>query len=164
MANENENLELNEPNEELDRVDDIQAWKASHVSKDKYDEIAKENKKLMKALMNGETINATLAPEAPVDVNKLRQELFGENSQLGVCDRFEKMLQLRDAEMKAGKPDPFFGRGLNLSAQEKAELARAGETYRHCLDVAQGDDQLFTMELQRLTKDVVIPRKKQFGR
>ena len=155
---ENKDLELN--NEELDIVDDIQQWKQSHVDKAEYDKVLADNRKLMKALMNGENVG-TEAPKKPaVDKNKLRQELFGEGSNLGVCERFSKLIELRNAELADGKPDPAFGRGVNWTAEEKQQLAGAFDTYQHCLDVAEGDDQRFVMELNRLTNDVVIPRKR----
>lgn len=155
---ENKDLELN--NEELDIVDDIQQWKQSHVDKAEYDKVLADNRKLMKALMNGENVG-TEAPKKPVvDKNKLRQELFGEGSDLEVCERFSKLIELRNAELADGKPDPAFGRGVNWTAEEKQQLAGAFDTYQHCLDVAEGDDQRFVMELNRLMNDVVIPRKR----
>lgn len=157
---DNQDLELNNQNQELDIVDDIQQWKQSHVDKTEYEKVLADNRKLMKALMNGENVG-TKAPEKPVvDKNKLRLELFGEGSNLGVCERFEKMIELRNAELADGKPDPAFGKGINWTNDEKAELAGAFDTYQHCLEVAQGDDQRFVMELNRLTRDVAIPRKR----
>lgn len=151
--------EINE-NEDYDVVNDITSWKQSHVPKDKYEALEKENRKLTKALMNGETLGGAQAPDKPkTDKAKLRQELYGQNANCGVCEYFEKTLELREADLADGKPDPFWGKGINFTDAEKAVLSKASETYRHCLDVAQGDDSLFVMELQRLTNDVQIPRR-----
>lgn len=60
-----------EMNEEVDYVQAINDLKANSVPKDQYAKLKEENSRLLKSIINGETIDVA-ATEA-VDINKIRK-------------------------------------------------------------------------------------------
>lgn len=160
----NEEL-LHESGEEMSEADTdyvaaIKQLQDNTVSKDQYNKLRNENKKLLDALVRGETIESTTI-KPKVDVDVLRYELFGDPDRAySSCEYVERALQLRDALLENGEPDPF----LPISSREaptaedlqRAELS--AQVYRECLDYANGDAELFSNELMRRTIDTGMPR------
>ena len=58
--------------------------------------------------------------------------------------------------MDDGGIDPFLPIGNRISpTKEDIETAnRVAEAFQSCIDYAEGDSQLFTQELQRITNDI----------
>ena len=103
-------------------------------------------------------------PEQKVDIDKLREELFSSDDQdITNLDYITKVLQLRKAIMDKGSRDPFLPSGQNiLPTDDDIETAeRVAEVYQHCVDVADGNPDIFTQELQRVTVDVAPQIKKR---
>lgn len=141
---------------ETDNVDYIQAiqdLKANSVPREQYSKLKEENSKLLKSLINGETIEGVDTPSAP-DISELRKSLFG-GEELSNLEYITKVLALRDATIEAGKPDPFLPWGEKISpTNEDIEAAnRVAKVLKDCVDYADGDSNLFTNELQRVMID-----------
>lgn len=138
----------------------IKELKQNSVDRKVYDELKAENKKLIDAVVNGQ-----LAQEEPQvvvhtqeQIDALRKDLFTVEPKLNNLEYIEKALELRDALMENGKPDPFIPVGKQISPTrediEKAQLA--ADIYKECIEYAQGDSEVFTNELMRRTRDVRI--------
>lgn len=158
MADEIKN---EEQEQEVDYVAAIQELREKTVSKEQYAKLKEENQKLLKSLINGETIEAPDTSTEP-DIGELRKELFNGESQLSNLEYVSKTLELRDALIEQGKPDPFlpFGHRIAPTAQDVEAANRVAKVMKECVDDADGDSSLFTSLLMRQTVDVPVSRRK----
>lgn len=144
----------------VDYVAALNAMKQNSVSKSQYDKLKQENKRLLDSIVNGTAESEILASEANVTVDELRKKTFDSNA--SNLDFWKNALKLRERLIEEGKPDPFVPMGKSVSANQidydGAERLAAG--IQSCIDYANGDSQLFTNELQRITKDVMPMRRR----
>lgn len=141
----------------------IKELKQNSVGRDEYEKLKAENKKLIAAVVNGQP--GEEVPQAVVhtkeEINQLRQDLFGKSIELTNLEYVSKALELRDALIENGEPDPFLPVGKQISpTSEDVEAAeKVAQVYRECIEYAEGDTEAFTTELMRRTRDVRLPRK-----
>ena len=158
---ENENLEqrVEESNPDTDYVAAIKELKEKTVSKESYQKLREENKKLLQSLVNGEQIQAEV--EKP-DINELRKELFNEDSNIDNVTFISKALELRTALIENGEPDPFLpvGKRITPTDEDISAANRVATVLQECVDYSQGDSQAFTNELQRHTIDTAPTRRR----
>ena len=161
--NENENVVTVEDNTN-DYIDQIKKLKESSVSKDDYDKLKADNKKLIDALANGSQLEGKVEPkiDAVDKINELRKKLFSKVSNLDNLEYCKTAVELRDALIENGERDPFlpFGHEVVATESDYESANRVANVMRECIDYADGDPNIFTNELQRRTVDVVIPKKK----
>ena len=147
-----------------DYIDQIKKLKENSVSKDDYDKLRADNKRLIDALANGTNIEGKVEPkiDAIENINNLRKKLFSKESNLDNLEYCKTAVELRDALIENGERDPFLPFGHNVVATDSDyETAnRVATVMKECIDYADGDSDIFTNELQRRTVDVVIPKKK----
>ena len=160
---ENENVVTVEDNTN-DYIEQIKKLKESSVSKDDYNKLKADNKKLIDALANGTQVEGVVEPKvsAVEKINELRTKLFGKVNNLSNLDYCKTAVELRDALIENGERDPFLPFGHNVVATESDHetAERVATVMKECIDYADGDSDIFTNELQRRTVDVVIPKKK----
>ena len=146
-----------------DYIDQIKKLKESSVSKDDYNKLKADNKKLIDALANGTQIDVVEPKVSAVDkINELRKKLFSKGSNLDNLEYCKTAVELRDALIENGERDPFLPFGHNVVATDSdiESANRVANVMRECIEYADGDPDIFTNELQRRTVDVVIPKKK----
>lgn len=139
-----------------DYIDTIAEMKRNSVSRSDYEKLREENRNLLKSLVNGETIDQPVVKE-PVDIDKLRQDLFNkENNNL---DFITKAMELREALIEKGEPDPFLPKGHNVQVTDAdvKTAEKVAAAFQHCIDYADGDSGVFTNELMRITQDTFRP-------
>ena len=137
-------------------IDTINELKAKSVPKDKYDQLIKERDGLVEALKTGQQVTIVNEEEEKVDIDALRHELYDDpDKSWRPTEYIEKTLKLREAVMESGERDPFLPNGIDYieTADDKRYAENVAQTYKECLEYAQGDDQLFVNELMRRTKD-----------
>ena len=158
MNEENTNQNAVEDNTP-DYIGEIQKLRDNTVSKEDYERLREENKRLISSLANGESIG--VEPEAKPDINELRKKVF-ENEHQSNLEYWESALNLRQALIDSGENDPFLPYGHKIvPTTEDVECAnRVAEVVKECIEYADGDSQLFTNELNRRTVDVALPRTK----
>ena len=85
--NENENVVTVEDNTN-DYIEQIKKLKESSVSRDDYDKLKADNKKLIDALANGNQLEGKVEPkiDAVENINNLRSKLFSKGSNLNNLD------------------------------------------------------------------------------
>ena len=160
----NTNEELNNSVTGQEDVDDgvdyvaaLNAMKQNSVSKSQYDKLKQENKRLLDSIVNGTELETTAET---LTIDELRKKTFDSNA--SNLDFWKNALKLRERLIEEGKPDPFVPTGKSVSANQidydGAERLAAG--IQSCIDYANGDSQLFTNELQRITKDVMPMRRR----
>ena len=154
--NENENLiESQQENvgANTDYIEALKEMKQNTVSKEDYNRLKEENKKLLQAVVNGESIE--VEQKKPVDIKEIKQRILKAESSL---DGISAALELRDAIMEAGGNDPFLPVGKKVLATDE----KVAEGFRHCVEYADGDPHIFANELSRITVDTgPIGRRKK---
>lgn len=167
MPNENEEVKNKEVESQQKKVDDsvdyieaIKEIKENSVDKSLYEELREKNKQLIKALASGQTLEEE--KKKPVDIKKLRAELYSEESDLSNLEYAKKTLELRDALIARGDRDPFLPWGEKIiPTQQDVEAAnRVYDIMKECIEYADGDNAVFTNELQRRTIDVTLPKRR----
>lgn len=168
MENDNETKEVLDSQENgtaSDYMEVINDLKKNTVSKEEYDKLREENKMLLKNIANNVPAPSDDEPkQEPVDVNKLREELFNtDNQDMTNLEYITKVMELRKALMDRGERDPFLPSGQNiLPTDEDIKTAnRVAEVYQSCIDIADGNPDIFTQELQRVTVDVAPQNKRR---
>ena len=141
----------------------IKELKQNSVDRSEYDKLRAENKKLIDAVVNGQS-----GQEEPVftkhskeQIDDLRNELFNSPRELNNLEYITKALELREALIENGEPDPFLPVGKQISpTRDDIEGAeKVAQVYKECIEYAEGDSEVFTNELMRRTRDVKLPRK-----
>ena len=141
----------------------IKELKQNSVDRSEYDKLRAENKKLIDAVVNGQP-----GQEEPVftkhskeQIDDLRNELFNSPRELNNLEYITKALELREALIENGKPDPFLpvGKQISPTRDDLEGAEKVAQVYKECIDYAEGDSEVFTNELMRRTRDVKLPRK-----
>ena len=137
---------------EFDPIQAINELKQNTVSKEEYNKVKAEKDKYLKALIEGSQVADE--KKEPVDVDELRKSLFTED--LDNLTFAKKALELRDELIDKEGIDIFVGRGNKYApTQADYEAAqRVADAFQSCVDVADGDSEIFTRELMRITNDV----------
>ena len=161
---EEENVNVVVEDNTNDYIEQIKKLKESSVSRDDYDKLKADNKKLIDALANGTPINDKVESKvsAVEKINNLRTKLFSKESNLDNLEYCKTAVELRDALIENGNRDPFlpFGHDVVATDSDYESANRVATIMKECIDYADGDPDVFTNELQRRTVDVVIPKKK----
>ena len=141
----------------------IKELKEKSVDRSEYDKLRAENKKLIDAVVNGQP-----GQEEPVftkhskeQIDDLRNELFNSPKELNNLEYITKAMELREALMENGEPDPFLpvGKQISPTRDDLEGAEKVAQVYKECIEYAEGDSEVFTNELMRRTRDVKLPRK-----
>ena len=141
----------------------IKELKENSVDRSEYDKLRAENKKLIDAVVNGQPgqEEQVVVKHSKEQIDDLRNELFNSPRELNNLEFITKAMELREALMENGEPDPFLPVGKQISpTRDDIEGAeKVAQVYKECIDYAEGDSEVFTNELMRRTRDVKLPRK-----
>ena len=137
---------------DVDYISALNEMKKNTVSKEAYDKLRADNKKLLDTIVSGQSLEQTEVKEE-VDVDALRKELFGKSRRdLSNLEYVDKALQLRKALMEKGEQDPFVmkaGRTSSPEAEDFKKAERVASVLQECVDIADGNDSVFDNEFQR---------------
>ena len=141
----------------------IKELKEKSVDRSEYDKLRAENKKLIDAVVNGqpgqeEQVSVKHSKE---QIDELRNDLFNSPRELNNLEYITKAMELREALMENGEPDPFLpvGKQISPTRDDLEGAEKVAQVYRECIEYAEGDSEVFTNELMRRTRDVKLPRK-----
>ena len=141
----------------------IKELKENSVNRSEYDKLRAENKRLIDAVVNGMPgqEEQVFVKHSKEQIDDLRNELFNSPRELNNLEFITKAMELREALMENGEPDPFLPVGKQISpTRDDIEGAeKVAQVYKECIDYAEGDSEVFTNELMRRTRDVKLPRK-----
>ena len=141
----------------------IKELKENSVNRSEYDKLRAENKRLIDAVVNGQPgqEEQVVVKHSKEQIDDLRNELFNSPRELNNLEFITKAMELREALMENGEPDPFLPVGKQISpTRDDIEGAeKVAQVYKECIDYAEGDSEVFTNELMRRTRDVKLPRK-----
>lgn len=141
-----------------DYIDTIKNLKENSVDRSKYEALRADNKRLLDSIVNGQSVESQTPVNKP-SIDELRKQVFKEDQTN--LDYVTHALELRDALIANGEPDPFlpYGKKIVPTDEDVAAAERVATVLRECVDYAEGDSQIFTNELQRRTVDTG-PRRK----
>ena len=141
----------------------IKELKQNSVDRSEYDKLRAENKKLIDAVVNGQPgqEEPVVSKHSKEQIDDLRNELFNSPKELNNLEYITKAMELREALIENGEPDPFLPVGKQISpTRDDIEGAeKVAQVYKECIEYAEGDSEVFTNELMRRTRDVKLPRK-----
>lgn len=141
----------------------IKELKENSVNRSEYDKLRAENKRLIDAVVNGQPgqEEQVVVKHSKEQIDDLRNELFNSPRELNNLEFITKTMELREALMENGEPDPFLPVGKQISpTRDDIEGAeKVAQVYKECIEYADGDSEVFTNELMRRTRDVKLPRK-----
>ena len=141
----------------------IKELKQNSVDRSEYDKLRAENKKLIDAVVNGQPGQEEPAAvkHSKEQIDELRNDLFNSPKELSNLEYITKAMELREALMENGEPDPFLpvGKQISPTRDDLEGAEKVAQVYRECIDYAEGDSEVFTNELMRRTRDVKLPRK-----
>lgn len=134
-----------------DYLESIKNLKQNTVSKEDYNKLLDENKRLLKTVIDGQPGETETPTPKHRPIQEIRDELFNkENNNL----RFAELsLELRDAVIEEGGEDPFLpiGEKIQPTQEDREKASKVATVFKECIQYADGDSQLFTQELQRRT-------------
>ena len=141
----------------------IKELKENSVNRSEYEKLRAENKKLIDAVVNGQPgqEEQVVVKHSREQIDDLRNDLFNSPRELTNLEFITKTMELREALMENGEPDPFLPVGKQISpTRDDIEGAeKVAKVYEECIAYAEGDSEVFTNELMRRTRDVKLPRK-----
>ena len=141
-------------NEYQTYIAEIQNLKENTVSKDQYEKKCAGNRKLIQALANGTPLRGAGQEPPKPSIEGLRNNLAN-GDQLSNLEYVQTVLDLRNSLIEKGEQDPFVPQGANVKpeATDWATAQRVADAFQSCIDYADGDSEIFTTELMRITKD-----------
>lgn len=153
---------------ETNYIEAINELKKNSVDKVEYDKLLEENKKLLNTIVNQKPVQEVPAEQPKKSkeyMDNLRNELYNSNKELSNLEYIDKTLKLREAIIENGGVDPFVPNGERIkpTAEDEAAAERVAKALQHCVDYAYengGDSEVFTNELNRITIDIPLPRRK----
>lgn len=153
--------DANETQKYLDTIADL---KKNSVSRQEYDKIRNENKTLLEAIVNGRTADDAAADSTtPTPTTQdLRNKIFGKEAEdLSDIEFVSGLLDLRDKLLEEEGIDYMAPTGGQIAADynDLQTSQKAYNALRHCLEVADGDNDIFIQEITRITNDVMPIRK-----
>lgn len=154
MVNEIETNEVVE-NENLDYIETIKQLKQTTVPKTELEKLQAENKKLLNTLLEGGELDAAATTPQKRTSDEIRKELFSDDADFNNLDFAIKAIELREAILDEGGIDPFVPQGNKIVAEESdfAAAEKVAEALKSCIEYANGDSEIFTNELMRITVD-----------
>lgn len=158
-----------EPNGNVEQMDAenyiniVKKLKENTVSKEDYEKLQEENKKLANTIANGLTVQPKEEPKkAEVDINELRKNFLKENQ--SNLEYAQNVLALRNALIENNpEDDPFLPKGHNINAteQDKIDAQNVADVLEQCIELADGNSDAFTIALQNRMVDIKLPKRKQ---
>ena len=140
---------------EQDYLQQIQQLKDNMVSKDDYDALMAENRKLLTSIVNGSGISKEEKEEKEINIDDLRKDLYSEEtSGMTNLDYVTKTLELRKAIIESGGRDPFLpvGEKTPSTAFDEDKANNVAAALASCVEVADGDPQVFQREFVRILR------------
>ena len=152
MADELFNEQSTVDDSTVDYISAINELKQNTVDRSKYEQLRAENKRLINSIVNGQPVDVEAPKRRSID--EIRKDWLNEdNSNLAYI---KNTLELREALIAEGKPDPFLPVGNQIAPTDEdiATADRVAKVLQECVDFAEGDSEVFTNELQRRTIDI----------
>lgn len=144
-------------NENINYIETIKQLKQTTVPKTELERLQVENKKLLDTLLEGGELEAAATAPQKRSSDEIRKELFSENAEnMSNLTFVQKAIELREAILEEGGVDPFVPQGHKIMAEDSdfAAAEKVAEALKSCIEYADGNSEVFTNELMRITADI----------
>ena len=135
----------------------LEETRANSVSKEKYEKLEEENRRLVSEIINGGGAGSGQQnPPEKADIPELREKLYGpKSSELTNLEFWKNTLELRDAVIAQEGYDPFlpYGEKIKPTVQDMEKAANVAKVVQECIEEANGDSEIFTALLQSKTNN-----------
>lgn len=152
-----ETIVTTEENENINYIETINQLKKTTVPRTELEKLQAENKKLLDTILEGGELEAAATSASKRTPDEIRKDLFGENADNLTNLAFAELaLELREAVMDEGGIDPFVPQGHKIMAEDTdfAAAEKVAEALKSCIEYADGNNEVFTNELMRITADI----------
>lgn len=168
--NENENQNL----VEQDYLEAIKQLKDTTVSKEDYDKLREEHKKLLSSYLNGDNYDVPKDEEKEEEevvkrskeeilksINENLAEVFTEDNHLSNLENAKAIIKYHDDYMELMGTDPFANQGnqYETSSQDKISPQKTYDYLKQCVEESGGDERAFDVAFQRGLRQI-YPNKK----
>lgn len=139
-------------NDDEDYINTIKELKENSVSKDEYNKLRNRNKQLLETLKNGQSLEEKF--EKKPDIEQIKARFLGYRTNL---DYVKDVLELRNAVIESGKPDPFLplSKRFAITQDDINSANKTAKILQECVDESKGSSELFTA----LFKDRLVDNK-----
>lgn len=155
MAENENNVEVIE-SDNNQYIETIKQLKQTTVPKTELEKLQAENKKLLNTLLEGGELEAAATAPQKRSSDEIRKELFSDGADGLTNLQVAKLaVELREAILDEGGIDPFVPQGSKIVAEDSDFVAadKMAEALKSCIEYANGDNEVFTNELMRITVD-----------
>ena len=141
-----------------DYIAEIQKLKESTVSKEQYQKLLEDNKRLIQSLASGERGEVEGA-SAGATLEELRKKLSNPEDMTNL-EYVTTVLELRERIIESGGDDPFLPNGTHTraTAADREAAERVAAVMQECMDAADVNDGVFTAQLMARTYDPQLRR------
>lgn len=128
----------------IDYIEEINKLKANTVTKDEYNKLVGENKKLLDSILNGSGEGGgSKENEIKLESSETYRKMLGED--MTNLDYITTCLNLREAVLAEGGEDPFCMSNTegNISDEQRESAERVAEGLKFMVAEADGDPDYF---------------------
>lgn len=160
--NDNDNVQevvVTQQNNEVEAnyLEQIKQLKENTVSKEMYDRVVAENKRMLSDYVNGTMNVENKEVKVSLEDARLAYQKPGMNN----LDQAKATLQLREKMMENGLGDPFLANGVDPTAQDVADAQQVADFLQNCVELAQDDPAVFQAEFLRGLQDTPMAAVKK---
>lgn len=139
---------------EQDYLAQIQEMKKNSVSREAYDKMRDENKRLLEAIVNGEKLEQKQAETPKMRTpDEVYQDFVVSDKPRSDIERAKLWIEYRESCKAAGEPEPYVSNRKKPSAAELESIDNTQRVLEHCLEYSNGNEEIFSTELKRLLID-----------
>ena len=139
---------------EQDYLAQIQEMKKNSVSREVYDKMRDENKRLLEAIVNGEQLEQKQAETPKMRTpDEVYQDFVVSDKPRSDIERAKLWIEYRESCKAAGEPEPYVSNRKKPSAAELESIDNTQRVLEHCLEYSNGNEEIFSTELKRLLID-----------
>lgn len=159
---QDQNLEnvSQEENPDVDYIEAIKKLKENTVSKEDFNKVKEENKKLLNAVLNDQKVEQPerkkTVDELKADYKKLKLELsHAQEDGITNLEYVDKALKLRNTAMNLGLPDPFVPNSSFPGPDDNDfnTAQKVADKLQECVDEANGNPAVFRNLFEQAVRD-----------
>ena len=142
-----------------DYIAAIANLRANTVSKEEYEKVKSENKKLLETLIEGGQVETPQTGPTTEQINGWAAQLMRGDCAYNDLELAKASLNLRNACLEMGLPDQYVRQGKNIkpTPEDLAAAEATAQALRESIEAAKGDNARFCHELEERLADSGIP-------
>ena len=158
MQDNNQNPEVNE-DDNVDYIEAIKKLKETSVPREEFDKVKKQNRELLNAVINGQTVEQPKPVETveqkQLKLKQLKKDLaVAQEKGMSNLEYVSKSLQYRDTALSLGLKDPFLPNGpTGYTELDEMTANKVAEKLQEAVDNSEGNPAVFRNLFEQLVRD-----------